>query len=320
MYGAPVSLLSDQGGEFMNNLLTAICEQFSITKLWTTAYHPRTNGHTEVMNRTLKTALRSYATQYPRKWDLYIPGILAAYRSSVHEATKFSPYYLLFGRHMRLPIDATLAAQFGIRESDAALTAAQEIQEAMDNLAEARARADQNESLSREKSAARFNKGRKLVEYQIGDHVRVWMPAIRIGPERKALAAVWDDGPWEVTKQLGPNTFRVLDLSMRRGNHPYTVHTDRMQPILSPSWEREKDAGTPLTPAHPTTMDVAREVQEEQEDEDDMDLEQEGQGLIQQSKKHTPLPPALQAAPIPLRTRTHAPEAGPMLSYSGRAR
>ena len=40
-----------------------------------------------------------------QNWDPLLPGLMMAYRSSVHETTKFTPFQMMFGRQFRLPID-----------------------------------------------------------------------------------------------------------------------------------------------------------------------------------------------------------------------
>ena len=41
-------------------------------------------------------------------WDTLLPYVMLAYRSSVHASTSFTPYRVLFGREMVLPIDIML--------------------------------------------------------------------------------------------------------------------------------------------------------------------------------------------------------------------
>ena len=43
-----------------------------------------------------------------RNWDAHLPKVLFAYRTAVHEATKFTPYHLMFGRSPNLPVDAMM--------------------------------------------------------------------------------------------------------------------------------------------------------------------------------------------------------------------
>ena len=43
-----------------------------------------------------------------RDWDCYLPKVLFAYRTSIHETTGFTPYHLNFGHSPVLPIDVFL--------------------------------------------------------------------------------------------------------------------------------------------------------------------------------------------------------------------
>ena len=38
-------------------------------------------------------------------WDLQLPTTMLAYRTSIHETTKATPFSLMFGREARLPVD-----------------------------------------------------------------------------------------------------------------------------------------------------------------------------------------------------------------------
>ena len=70
-----------------------------VEKLNTTAYHPQTNGLADYcFNRTLTDMLAKRVEQSGRDWDVYISFVLFAYRASLQESTKESPFYLLY-RH-----------------------------------------------------------------------------------------------------------------------------------------------------------------------------------------------------------------------------
>ena len=56
-------------------------------------------------NRTLVTMLRRAVQRRPYDWEPLLPAVLQAYRSTPSESTGFTPYRLVFGREMRLPID-----------------------------------------------------------------------------------------------------------------------------------------------------------------------------------------------------------------------
>jgi len=63
-HGAPKELLSDQGTEFLNQLVQEICRTFEVKRRVTTPYHPQTNGLTERFNRTLINLLRKLTYQH----------------------------------------------------------------------------------------------------------------------------------------------------------------------------------------------------------------------------------------------------------------
>lgn len=102
-HGAPRRILTDQGSNFSSALAQDIYRVLNSKKVRTTAYHPQTDGLTEKFNHTLATMLTHYVNEYEDDWDDYINYVLFAYRISVHHSTKYSPFFLLYGRQARLP-------------------------------------------------------------------------------------------------------------------------------------------------------------------------------------------------------------------------
>ena len=104
-FGVPFQLHSDQGRNFEAELFQKMCELLGIKKTRTTALHPQSDGMVERFNRTLENHLAIFVEQNQKDWDRWIPSLLMAYRSSVHETTKQTPACLMFGRELNLPID-----------------------------------------------------------------------------------------------------------------------------------------------------------------------------------------------------------------------
>ena len=52
-YGLPKKILMDQGCNFESQLVADLCELMEVQKIWTSPYHPQTNGQCERFNSTL---------------------------------------------------------------------------------------------------------------------------------------------------------------------------------------------------------------------------------------------------------------------------
>jgi len=84
-------LHSNCGKNFQGKLFAELCALTGINKIRTTPYHPRSDGQTERMNRTILQMLRTTAADNPLDWPYKIPSILAAYRMTVHSTTGLTP-------------------------------------------------------------------------------------------------------------------------------------------------------------------------------------------------------------------------------------
>jgi len=103
-FGAPVSLLSDQGTEVDSSIMQNVCKLLKIDKLRTTAYKPSTN-QVERLHRTLNSILAKTVDWNHRDLDSKLSHAMAAYRASRHDSTGYTPNYLVLGREARMPVD-----------------------------------------------------------------------------------------------------------------------------------------------------------------------------------------------------------------------
>src|SRR5947207_13416979 len=104
-HGCPQIILSDRGTHFNNNTIKALTEKFKINHLLSTPYHPQTNGLVERFNRTLCESLARQSLKN-NDWDKYITPTLFAYRTTKHATTQIEPFFMVFGRSARLPVDS----------------------------------------------------------------------------------------------------------------------------------------------------------------------------------------------------------------------
>ena len=91
-YRPPSKLLSDNGGQFTSKFFQSICEIFGTRNLFTTAYHPQTNGQMERFNRTILAGLRHYCSKRGRDWDEFSSAVTFGYKNTVHRRKGLAPF------------------------------------------------------------------------------------------------------------------------------------------------------------------------------------------------------------------------------------
>ena len=105
LFSTPAYLVGDQGKAFTGHLITNLCELYGVQKLRTSPYHIQTNGQVERMNQTIIHMIGKLEKDKKAHWSAHLLEMLAAYNGTHSAVTGYSPYFLLFGRKARMPVD-----------------------------------------------------------------------------------------------------------------------------------------------------------------------------------------------------------------------
>ncbi len=171
-HGAPEELLSDRGANFLSELVQEVCKLLNIKKVNTSGYHPQTDGLVEKFNSTLISMIAKTAERHGRDWDQRLPYLLFAYRASVQESTKESPFFLLYGRDPRLPTETALS-----KPSTPYMVDIKDYRtELVTNLSDSWSLAKENIKVAQCKQKREYDKRAKVPQYEVGDRVMVHMP------------------------------------------------------------------------------------------------------------------------------------------------
>ena len=196
-HSAPSKLLSDQGRNFLSSLIKSICDYFKINKIQTAPYNPQCDGLVERFNKTLCKMLSAYSDSNQTNWDLYLPLVLFAYRTSEQSTSGFSPFSLLYGREPRLgDLDNyNLGYEPGKFINDL----------------------HNNWLLAKHKIVKQAEKNKKLYDakykksppkYEVNEKVRIHKPQTKVGLKKKLRNDLWSE-PVKISKVISDQNIEV---------------------------------------------------------------------------------------------------------------
>ena len=230
VFGVPATLHSDQGSNFQSSVFQEVCKLLGIEKTRTTPGRPQSDRMIEHACRSVQAMLSAYVSQNQKDWFTYIPMLVLAYNSSVHDSTRCTPASLMLGRQLRLPIDLALGTpetRHSTCESDYAYQLEKQLLY-MHNIAR------KNLQICSDGMKRYYDRNIHFKEHAVGD--AVWYLYLERKPGiSPKLTRNWK-GPYIVAKTFGD----VLYQSQRgpRGK-PKLVHYDKLKPYLGenkPIW------------------------------------------------------------------------------------
>ena len=106
--GGSLKILSNNGMEFKNKVCEQVAKEHGVEyKLYTPPYHPASNGRIEGFHAFLKACIAKHVVPQ-LEWDVLVPLACAAYNFIPNEHSKESPFFLMFGRDLILPLNTLL--------------------------------------------------------------------------------------------------------------------------------------------------------------------------------------------------------------------
>ncbi|KAI2645406.1 Retrovirus-related Pol polyprotein [Labeo rohita] len=216
VYGFPDRIHSDQGANFESHLIRELLQVAGVKKSRTTAYHPMGNGLVERFNRTLGSMIRALPPRSKEKWSQLLQTLTFAYNCTAHESTGYAPFYLMFGRIPKLPVDV----MFGNVERDCDIVDYDKYVKRMkDDLKEALTIAQRNIDASQLCQTELYNQKTKGCNIELGDQVLLANKGER---GKRKLADRWESTPYRVVA-LNPQC-HIYQIRNTKTGHERTVN------------------------------------------------------------------------------------------------
>ena len=104
-FGIPKVLVSDNGWQFQAKPFKEFCSSLGICQHFSSVDHPKSNGQTEVTNRTILQGIKKRLYAVKGKWVEELPSVLWSYRTTYKTATGDTPFNLTYGTEALIPVE-----------------------------------------------------------------------------------------------------------------------------------------------------------------------------------------------------------------------
>jgi transposase InsO family protein len=105
LFGVPQEIVTEKGTQFTSNLVKALIEQYIIKHKKSSPYHPQENGQVGSTNKVIEAILTNIVQLHHKDWVDRFPEALWAYRTTWRNTTCHTPYELVYGEKLLLPIE-----------------------------------------------------------------------------------------------------------------------------------------------------------------------------------------------------------------------
>ncbi|RVW80554.1 Transposon Tf2-12 polyprotein [Vitis vinifera] len=97
LHGLPNSIVTDRDPTFMSTFWKELFKLQGTTLKFSSAYHPQTDGQTEIVNKMVEQYLRCFSGDKPKGWVKWLPLAEWWYNTNIHASTKLSPFESVYG-------------------------------------------------------------------------------------------------------------------------------------------------------------------------------------------------------------------------------
>ena len=125
-FGAPRTIISDEGSHFANKVFAKLMSRYGIKHLMGFTYHPQSNGQAEISNREIKKILEKIVNASRKDRSIKLDDALWAFRTAYKTPIGMSPYKIVYGKPCHLLLELEYKAMWVVKKLNCDFQAAKE--------------------------------------------------------------------------------------------------------------------------------------------------------------------------------------------------
>ncbi|GJY14823.1 putative nucleotidyltransferase, ribonuclease H [Tanacetum coccineum] len=201
LHGLPSSIVSDQDTRFLSHFWRSLWKMVNTQLNFSSAYHPQTDGQTEVVNRSFGNLLRCLVGDHVKAWDQKLCQAEFAHNHVVNRSTGFSPFQVVYSAQPRDPLDLMTP-----RISSSVL---KKVQDFVAGLHDVHKAVHENLVRANSKYKQDADHKRRHVDFEEGDFVWAVLTKDRFPVREYNKLSAKKIGPLEIVEKINSNAYRL---------------------------------------------------------------------------------------------------------------
>ena len=201
LHGLPTSIVSDRDSRFLGHFWRSLWKMLGTTLDMSSAYHPQTDGQTEVTNRSLGNLLRCLVGDSIKSWDSKLPQAEFAHNRALNRSSGFSPFQVVYAVVPRGPLDlASLPDRVRLHGG---------ADDLIDDILKVHGQVVTNLEASASKYKAAADVHRRRLVFEVGDLVWAFLTRDRMPAHAYNKLKAKKIGPLQVLERINDNAYRL---------------------------------------------------------------------------------------------------------------